>query len=87
MPGCIYTQIRNSISNSPCNDAKVDEYLFQNKPVFVFDMGTCVVDGSADVYNDSCEIIGSLGGFTGNTKINGVDFSENAVFQRTTWRK
>ncbi len=87
VPGCINDQIRKFKSYSPCNDAKVDEYLFQNELVFVFEEGTCVRDGSADVYNDSCELLGSLGGFTGNLKINDVNFSENAVFQKTVWRK
>jgi hypothetical protein len=64
----------------------VDEYIFQNQFVYVFDGGTYMPDNDAPVYNQSCEQIGSLGGFTGNTKIQGVEFSE-AVFQETIWKK
>ena len=87
MPGLYLHGNQNSINNSSCKDAKADEYLFQNKQVFVFEEGTCAPDASSYVFNNSCELLGTLGGFTGNTKINGVDFSENAVFQRTVWRK
>lgn len=87
VPGCINDQIRNFKSYSPCNDAKVDEYLFQNELVFVFEDGTCVRDGAAQVYNGACELLGSLGGFTGNLEINGANFSENAVFQKTVWKE
>ena len=75
------------MSHSSCNDAKVDEYLFQNKTVFVFEEGTCLRDGISSVYDSSCQLLGSLGGFTGNLKIHGVNFSETAVFQRTIWKK
>ena len=87
VPGCINDKIGVFKRTTPCNDAKVDEYLFQNELVFVFDEGTCVVDGSSDVYNSSCKLIGSLGGFTGNMEIQGINFSEKAVFQKTIWKK
>jgi len=84
-PGCIKEKIRHY--NFLCKDAKVDEYIFQNQFVFVFDGGTCVRDGDAPVYNQSCEELGALGGITGNTKIQGVEFFSEAVFEKTIWKK
>ena len=86
LPACINAKITQFKHTVPCKDAKVDEYLFQNKLVYVFDEGTCVRDGAALVYNQTCESIGYLGGFIGNTTIQGVDFSEEAVFKRTVWK-
>jgi len=62
----------------------VDEYLFQNELVYVFDYGFCCCDYSSDVLSSSCDTLGFLGGIIGNYMINGEDFS-NANFQRRIW--
>jgi hypothetical protein len=65
--------------------ASVKEYLFQGKPVYVFEIGPCVSDTWSDVKDAQCNHLGMLGGIAGFTKINGVEFSSNAVYQRTLW--
>ena len=72
--------------NAICNDAHVDEYKFQDKLVYVFEQGTCGADMTSTVENSDGKALGSLGGITGNTMINGENFS-TATFIRTVWNK
>jgi hypothetical protein len=88
-PECITNSIKKSIKNSfSCKDKKdkVDEYSFQGRLVYVFYFGQCGNDIPYEVVDSECEVIGSLGGFTGNDQINGESFS-NAKFVRTVWEK
>lgn len=85
-PECIENKIMDFKINSPCDDAKVKEYLFQGNLVYVFDPGTCGADMAAAVYNKDCESLGSLGGLYGNTIINNEEFS-NAEYIRLIWKK
>jgi hypothetical protein len=88
-PECITNSIKKSKKNSfSCNEKKdmVDEYSFQGRLVYVFYFGQCGNDIPYDVINSECEVIGSLGGFVGNGKINGESFS-SAKFIRTVWKK
>lgn len=76
---CIRAEIKEFNKDKPCPDAHVDEYTFQGKPVFVFYSGTCGADMTSSVLDCECNSLGYLGGFAGNTTINGESFS-NAVF-------
>ena len=70
-----------------CGDStetSVDEYLFQEDLVYVFEYRSCCCDYSSPVLNAACDTQGELGGFIGNSIINGEDFS-HAVFQRKVW--
>jgi hypothetical protein len=84
---CIEAKI-NSFNKDPfiCADARVDEYSFQGKTVYVFYIGTCAIDGVSGVIDSDCIGLGRLGGLTGNTIINGEEFS-NAAFIRNIWTK
>lgn len=74
-------------SKTECDkNPNVKEYTFQDKPVFVFDPGQCGADMTSEVLDKNCKSLGFLGGFTGNFKINGEDFS-HAVFVKTVWEK
>lgn len=66
------------------NGAKVSEYTFQGNTVYVFDPGICGADQTSEVTNKKCEAMGYLGGISGNTKINGEDFSK-AKFEKNIW--
>lgn len=83
MNDCLKTQI-DEFSRESCNKAVVKEYEFQEKKVYVFDQSGCGNDMAANVYDAQCKKLGFLGGFTGNMKINGEDFS-NAKLLRTVW--
>ena len=65
--------------------ASVNQYSFQDQFVYVFDPGTCGADMQAPVYNESCELLGNLGGFVGNLIINGERFDQKATFIKTIW--
>ena len=85
-PKCVENKIKD-FAKGPCdNGVNVKEYSFQNKTVYVFDPGTCGADMSAEVIDSDCNGLGALGGFSGNTVINGEDFS-NAIFQKIIWEK
>ncbi len=85
IPQCVKKKIEFFIPTLCAADGRVTEYLLQDRPVYVFDPGFCGPDSSAEVYDSSCNYIGSLGGFGGNTKIRGIEFS-TAVFVRVIWR-
>jgi len=84
---CIHDKIRTFSKNRFLCDsgANVKEYLFQSVLVYVFNPGGCGADMGSDVFNESCENIGFLGGIAGNTMINGVPFGQEAVLQRIVW--
>jgi hypothetical protein len=85
-PQCLKDKIATfSKSAGSCETgASLKEYTFQNKTVYVFDPGQCGADMTSPVLDADCNDMGSLGGFTGNTKINGEDFSK-AVYVKTVW--
>ncbi len=85
-PDCVKLRIDEYTTSAPCDDAKVKEYLFQRKTVYVFEAGSCGADMTSTVINEQCNVLGHLGGVTGNTEINGEDFS-NAKYKGTTWEK
>jgi len=89
VPNCIHDKIESYSKNPTLCDsgATVEEYLFQSELVYVFNPGTCGADMGADVFTESCENIGFLGGIAGNTIIQGVQFYEESVFQRVVWEK
>lgn len=86
LPGCVKDKITSFDDDSACNDIHVDQYTFQQQTVYVFEPGTCGADMTSEVIDGNCKTLGYLGGFAGNTKINGEEFS-NAEFVKTVWRK
>jgi hypothetical protein len=86
LPDCIRAKIKEFAKTPICkNESSVALYVFQSKNVYVFSEGTCGADLGAAVYDENCENLGFLGGFTGNLMINGVKFHENADFQKEVW--
>lgn len=86
IPGCINKSVE-TFSKSGCEKGlNVKEYTFQGMQVFVFDQSNCGNDMTSEVLDKNCKSLGYLGGFIGNVKINGEDFS-NAVFVKTIWEK
>ncbi len=81
---CLKDKIAAFQKQNKCNSAHVDEMSFQEKTVYVFDPGNCGADMTKDVVDNNCNSLGMLGGITGNTKINGEDFS-GAKFVQTVW--
>ena len=85
-PLCLKKKIRDFKRDAICNEAlNVKEYELQGRLVYVFNPGYCLVDGNSEVVDKDCNHLGFLGGFAGNLIIDGVNFSEEAVFIRTVW--
>ncbi|MEO6304294.1 MAG: hypothetical protein ABIP51_14100 [Bacteroidia bacterium] len=85
-PVCLKNNIEVFEKNNSCSTAHVNEMTFQNKTVYVFDPGNCGADMTAEVIDNNCKSLGYLGGFAGNTKIEGVEFSQ-AKFIKTIWSR
>src|SRR5436190_23539429 len=85
-PECIQSKISALADYSCEHGANVQEYLFQGNTVFVFSLGYCGADLPADVIDKNCNYMGFLGGFVGNTMINGEEFSD-AKYVRTVWSR
>jgi hypothetical protein len=85
-PECMRKKIKQYAKGQGCDDRSVGSYEFQGKVVYVMSSGTCGADMGADVFDEQCNLLGMLGGITGNTTINGGDFSK-AIFIETVWRK
>lgn len=85
-PDCIQKAIKSFEKAASCSDAQVDEYEFQSETVYVFSPGSCGADMAAPVLDAKCNNKGQLGGFAGNTKIDGQEFS-TAKFIKTVWKK
>jgi hypothetical protein len=85
IPDCIDQKIDEFKHTTSCSfGTNVKEYNFQSSRVFVFDPGNCGADMTSEVLDENCNTLGYLGGFAGNTKINGEDF-DNAKLVRTIW--
>ncbi len=85
-PKSVKNKIKEFNKSSYCSNAKVNEFTFQGNTVYAFDPGNCGADMMTEVVSSDCKSLGSLGGFSGNTIINGADFSA-ATFIKTTWKK
>ena len=85
-PMCLDEQIKKFKKTCCANGANVKLYLFNKQSVYVFNPGNCGADMSSQVYDEKCNTLGHLGGFIGNTKINGEDFSK-AEFVKIVWEK
>lgn len=86
VPDCLIQKIKELKDATTCpQGASVKEYKFRHKTVYVLSMGNCTSDSGVQVIDADCQPLGFLGGFTGNTKINGIEFSSHATFIRTVW--
>jgi hypothetical protein len=86
IPSAIKKEIKKFAKSSACGDAHVDEMKFNKNTVYVFNNGTCGNDMTTEVRDSKGKSKGMLGGFSGNTKIDGEDFSK-AVFVKMIWKK
>jgi len=87
IPGCIHARINEFKKQQACaQGASVKKYVFQGKDAYVFDPGTCGADLASEVTDSDCNTLGYLGGISGNTKINGEEFSR-ARFKETIWQR
>lgn len=86
LSNCIQKRIKEFSKNPICNNSKVDEYLFNDTYVYVFEHGNCGNDLNALVLGSDCSELGFLGGISGNMIIQGTSF-DKAKLIRTVWKK
>lgn len=85
---CIDEKIEEfSKSGDTCDGAKVSEFEFKDKTVYLFDLGNCCCDYTSEVLDEACTSLGQLGGIAGNTEIEGLEFSNYARLVRVVWEK
>lgn len=72
-------------AEATCRDAHIKEMEFRGRSVYVFDYGSCVNDRESPVRDERGVLLGNLGGFIGNTTIEGEDFSK-AKLKREVWK-
>lgn len=58
-------------------------WTFNGQDVYCFNLGTCVIDGTADIYDANCALLCQLGGLIGNTTCVGLEWSSNANLEAT----
>ncbi len=80
VPKCINEAITEFEKKQPCTNIQIEEYVFQGNIVYVINQGSF-----SPVVDKDCNTIGALGGFAGNTEINGESFS-NAEFVKIIWK-
>src|SRR5687768_9433523 len=73
-PRCIELEMKDFYRHIRCDNSEVQEFLFQDMTVYVLGAGNCIADAGSPVFNSNCVLLGILGGFTGNTEINGEEF-------------
>ena len=84
-PDCIQEKINDFKKTAFCEDgSKVKEYKLQGEIVYLFENGNCGADLASGVFDSECNELGWIGGLTGNTEINGVEFS-TANYRKTIW--
>ncbi len=82
---CILEKISTFEKEIACEkSATVKEYQYQDQTLYVFDPGTCGMDLASEVVDKSCVSMGFLNGISGNTTINGDNFSK-AIYMKTIW--
>ena len=85
-PLCISDRIDEFKKSVICERGSyVALYEFKGDDVYLFAEGTCQPDLGAAVYSKNCLSLGFLGGISGNTYIDGVNFYNNAKYIKRLW--
>lgn len=83
LPDCI-NDIRQDFRQDACpGTGDLTMWRLQGQDVYCFNIGTCVSEGTADIYDANCNLICTLGGIAGNGVCGGVDWNANAEFIET----
>jgi hypothetical protein len=87
-PDCIKLKIEEFKSQAVCETGySISQYKFQGKIVYAFsESNKCMSDAMTYVVDSDCKDIGYLGSIDGSTKINGVEFMENATLLKVIWQ-
>ena len=87
LPPCL-APIIGDIAEYPCDSTgRIIQYKFMKDMVYYIDPGFCYFDQLYDVIDSDCEVIGQLGGISGISTINDVEFFDNAEFIAVIWEQ
>ena len=84
-PKCVKKKIKKLRKDDCPSVETVYQYSFQGQTVYVFNPKNCGADLTSEVINDNCETVCWLGGNTGSTTCNGVDFYKEASGEKLLW--
>ena len=86
VPICIKEKTEIFKSQIVCSSgAAVSKYSFQGKFVYLFGVGNCIADAGTNVFDENCNLLGTLGTLAGTNKVNGVNFEQNSTFIENLW--
>jgi len=83
---CIEQRIANFGEEVCDTGASVKQYLFQGETTYAIHFGNCIADYHDLILDENCDTLGLIGGFTGSTEINGVDYYATAKLEATIWQ-
>ncbi len=85
IPLCI-DEILEEFKKDACRESgDLTLWNFNGQEVYCFQKGNCIADGTADIYDENCNLLCSLGGFAGVTECQGLDWETNAFFIDTIY--
>lgn len=89
IPSCVRNEIATNKIKPNWGIASVEEYLFQNKLVYVFNPSNSIADAPSFIKDDNCNTICTVGGFgiPPTNMCNGEIFYQAATLKRTIWKK
>lgn len=85
IPECLEDEFKILKNNSCESGASLKLFQFQGASVYLFDIGLCISHSYSEVYNENCELLGTLGTIAGFDSINGEKFHGNATDEVILW--
>ncbi len=88
VPMCIEDRLTDFQNTTACIGDNLASWDFRGEKVYCFAYGFCTTtQGTADVYDENCALICTLGGAAGLQTCDGVPWAENASNESTIWEK
>lgn len=86
IPLCVDQEIPVFAQTACAGSGDLTIWAFDGEDVFCFNEGTCYSDAMAYIYDADCNLVCTLGGVSGNTLCNGLDWDTNAVYLELVYR-
>ena len=80
IPICIDQEIPVFGQTACSGSADLTIWAFNGQDVFCFNEGTCYSDSQAFIYDANCNLLCILGGLSGNSLCQGVEWNNNAIY-------
>ena len=85
LPACI-DQLLEEFKLEACQDTgDLTLWEFNGRDVYCFQLGVCIADAGADIYDEDCNHLCFLGGIAELTLCEGLNWEENAVYKTTLY--